>query len=55
MKVYLNKDPCCHKWGCKCRIINGECKVCIAKDKMLIPKVENKKEKFERMNPDFWD
>jgi hypothetical protein len=33
-KQYVNTDPCCHKWGCHCRLNEkNQCKVCEQKDK----------------------
>lgn len=32
----MSNDPCCHKWGCDCRVSNGTCKVCEAKDTKTI-------------------
>lgn len=45
-----HKDPCCCKWGCECRIIDGQCHVCAAKikrdaekeNKVVDPKQEKK-------------
>lgn len=32
MSRYNHADPCCHKWGCVCRLdADGNCRVCRTK------------------------
>jgi hypothetical protein len=34
-KGELHPDPCCCKWGCDCRKLDGTCRVCLAKHEKL--------------------